>query len=73
MIEYVSIMETDIVIYTMKTEMMKLVVEIECFGMSTDEFDKETRSSDGSQPKQADMSCVYALNEPYLHEIHVVL
>nr|GEV13078.1 hypothetical protein [Tanacetum cinerariifolium] len=55
------------------TNMMKLVVEIECFGMSVDEFDKETGSSDGLQPKQADLSYVHALNEPYLREIHVVL
>nr|GEZ33838.1 hypothetical protein [Tanacetum cinerariifolium] len=50
MIKYVSIVETDMVIHTAKTYMMKLVVEIECFGMSADEFDKETRSSDGLQP-----------------------
>ncbi|GJY94510.1 hypothetical protein Tco_0510871 [Tanacetum coccineum] len=37
-----------------------------------DEFDKETGSSDGLQPKQADLSCVHALNELHLHEIHVV-
>nr|GEW36129.1 protein FAR1-related sequence 5 [Tanacetum cinerariifolium] len=55
-----------------ETDMMKLVVEIECFGMSVDEFDKETRSSDGLQPKQAHLSCVHALNEPHLCEIHVV-
>ncbi|GJZ56641.1 hypothetical protein Tco_0611834, partial [Tanacetum coccineum] len=29
-----------------------------------DEFDKKTGSSDGLQPKQADLSCVHALNEP---------
>nr|GEY38021.1 retrovirus-related Pol polyprotein from transposon TNT 1-94 [Tanacetum cinerariifolium] len=40
------------------TDMMKLVVEIKCFGMSADEFDKETGSSDGLQPKQADLSCI---------------
>nr|GEV24933.1 hypothetical protein [Tanacetum cinerariifolium] len=34
--------------------------------------DKETESSDGLQPKQADLSCVHVLNEPHLHEIHVV-
>nr|GEW39525.1 hypothetical protein [Tanacetum cinerariifolium] len=54
------------------TDMMKLVVEIECFGMTADEVDKETGSSDGLQPKQADLSCVHALNEPHLHKIHVV-
>ncbi|GKD90211.1 hypothetical protein Tco_1365718, partial [Tanacetum coccineum] len=42
------------------------------FGMSSDEFDKKTGSSDGLQPKQADMSCVHALNELHLHEVHVV-
>ncbi|GJY31119.1 hypothetical protein Tco_0414614 [Tanacetum coccineum] len=41
--------------------------------MSSDEFDKETGSSDGLQPKQADLSCVHALNELHSHEIHVVL
>nr|GEW81334.1 putative reverse transcriptase domain-containing protein [Tanacetum cinerariifolium] len=55
MIEYVSIVETDMVIHTAKTEMMTLVVKIECVGMNFDEFDKETRSSDGLQTKQADL------------------
>ncbi|GKC64054.1 hypothetical protein Tco_1096652, partial [Tanacetum coccineum] len=44
----------------------------QCFGKSFDEFDKETWSSDGLQPKQAYLSYVHALNEPHLHEIHVV-
>ncbi|GJW04041.1 hypothetical protein Tco_1562897 [Tanacetum coccineum] len=39
--------------------------------LSIVETDK-TGSSDGLQPKQADLSCVHALNEPHLHEIHVV-
>nr|GFA10696.1 integrase, catalytic region, zinc finger, CCHC-type, peptidase aspartic, catalytic [Tanacetum cinerariifolium] len=73
MIEFVSDVETDMVIHTVKNNMMKLVVEIECFGMSTDEFDKETGSSDGLQPKQSNLNCVHALNEPHLREIHVVL
>nr|GEZ76266.1 hypothetical protein [Tanacetum cinerariifolium]GEZ84279.1 hypothetical protein [Tanacetum cinerariifolium] len=47
MIECVSIVETDMVIHTVKTEMRKLVVEIECFGMNADEFDNETGSFDG--------------------------
>nr|GFA48249.1 hypothetical protein [Tanacetum cinerariifolium] len=51
---------------------MRLVVEIESFGKSSDEFDKETGSSGGLQPKQADLSCVHALNELYSHEIRVV-
>ncbi|GJR18008.1 retrovirus-related pol polyprotein from transposon TNT 1-94 [Tanacetum coccineum] len=71
MIDELSIVETDKVNYTVETNMMKLVVEIECFGMSFDEFDKETRSSDGLQPKQADLNCVHALNKHHLHEIHV--
>ncbi|GJZ29654.1 hypothetical protein Tco_0574301 [Tanacetum coccineum] len=72
MIDELSIVETDKVIHTVETDMVKLVVEIECFGMSFNEFDKETGSSDGLQPKQTDLSCFHALNEPHLHEIHVV-
>ncbi|GJR83120.1 hypothetical protein Tco_0153905 [Tanacetum coccineum] len=72
MIDELSIIETDKVNHTVETEMIKLVVEIECFDMSFDEFDKETGSSNGLQPKQADLNCVHALNEPHLHEIHVV-
>ncbi|GJX86279.1 hypothetical protein Tco_0337053 [Tanacetum coccineum] len=72
MVDCLSIVEIDKVIHTVETDMVKLVVEIKCFGMSFDEFDKKTRSSDGLQPKQADLSCVHALNEPHLHEIHVV-
>ncbi|GJV44229.1 hypothetical protein Tco_1428765 [Tanacetum coccineum] len=56
----------------LRTDMVVLVVEIESFGMSADELDKETGSFDGLQPKQADLSCVHALHEPHLHEIHVV-
>ncbi|GJS36573.1 hypothetical protein Tco_0534955 [Tanacetum coccineum] len=67
-----SIVETNKVIHTVETDIVKLMVETECFGKSFDEFDKETRSSNGLQPKQADLSCVHALNEPHLHEIHVV-
>ncbi|GJS42385.1 hypothetical protein Tco_0567428 [Tanacetum coccineum] len=141
MIDELSIVETGKVIHTVETDMVKLVVEIECFGTSFDEFDKETESSDGLQPmvagsdnssqerhhvidgingiitiseymEQLDpssrwensellanvgahsiegwscmetetsdgfcnqckriLSCVHALNEPHLHEIHVV-
>ncbi|GJR66432.1 hypothetical protein Tco_0012497 [Tanacetum coccineum] len=56
----------------METDIVKLVVEIKSFCMSVVEFDKETGSSDGLQPKQADLSCVHALNELHLHEIRVV-
>ncbi|GJU82048.1 hypothetical protein Tco_1284413 [Tanacetum coccineum] len=72
MIDELSIVETDKVNHTVETDMMKLVVEIECFGVNFDEFDKETGSSDELQPKQAGLNCVHALNEPHLHEIHVV-
>ncbi|GJZ81398.1 hypothetical protein Tco_0646392 [Tanacetum coccineum] len=72
MIDCLSIVETDKVNHTMETGIVKLVVEIESFGMSSDEFDKETGSSDGLQPKQADLSCVHALNALHLYEIHVV-
>ncbi|GKA83404.1 hypothetical protein Tco_0804999, partial [Tanacetum coccineum] len=71
MINELSIVETDKVIHTIETDMVKLVVEIKCFGMSFDEFYKETESFDELQPMQADLSCVHALNEPHLHEIHV--
>ncbi|GKD14608.1 hypothetical protein Tco_1199015 [Tanacetum coccineum] len=63
MVDWLSIVETDKVIHTMKTDIVKLVVEIESFGMISDRL----------QPKQADLSCVHALNKLHLHEIHVVL
>nr|GEZ08965.1 hypothetical protein [Tanacetum cinerariifolium] len=72
MIDYLSIVKTDKVNHTMETDMVKLVVEIECFGMSFDEFDKDTGLSNGLQPKQADLNCVHALNELHLHETRVV-
>ncbi|GJU76887.1 hypothetical protein Tco_1273957, partial [Tanacetum coccineum] len=62
----------DNVIRIVETDIVKLVVEIESFGMSFDEFDKEIRSSDGLQPKQAYLSYVHALNELHLHEIRVI-
>nr|GEY04330.1 hypothetical protein [Tanacetum cinerariifolium] len=69
MMDWLSIVETDMVIYTLETGIVKLVVEIESFGMSSDDFDKETVSFDKLQLKQADMSCVHALSELHLHEI----
>nr|GEX87913.1 hypothetical protein [Tanacetum cinerariifolium] len=47
MMDWLSIVETNKVIHTMENVIVKLVVEIESFGMSSDEFDKETESSDG--------------------------
>ncbi|GJY06675.1 hypothetical protein Tco_0373729 [Tanacetum coccineum] len=72
MVQWLSIVETDKVIHTVEIDIVKLVVEVKSFGMSSDEFDKETVSVDGLQPKQADLSYVHALNKLYLHEIHVV-
>ncbi|GKA46455.1 hypothetical protein Tco_0739338 [Tanacetum coccineum] len=72
MIDYLIIIETDKVNHAVETDIVKLMVEIESFGIRSDEFDKETGSSYGLQPKQADLSCVHALNELHLHEIHVV-
>ncbi|GKD44176.1 hypothetical protein Tco_1268821, partial [Tanacetum coccineum] len=60
-VDWLSIVETDKVIHTVKTDIVKLVVEIESFGMSSDEFDKEAGSSNGLQ-----------LNELHLHETRVV-
>ncbi|GJT21600.1 hypothetical protein Tco_0891537 [Tanacetum coccineum] len=72
MIDWLSIVETDKMIHTVETDIVKLVVEIKSFGMSFDEFDKETGSSNRLQPKQADRNYVHALNELHLHEICVV-
>ncbi|GJS03602.1 hypothetical protein Tco_0320110 [Tanacetum coccineum] len=72
MIDCLSIVDNDKVNHVMETDIVKLVVEIESFGMSFDEFDKETGSSDGLQPKQADLNCVHALNELHLHETRVI-
>ncbi|GJV90575.1 hypothetical protein Tco_1538388 [Tanacetum coccineum] len=71
-IDWVSIVETDKVIHTVETDIVKLVVEIESFGKSSEEFDKEIVSFDEFQLKQADLSCVHAFNGLHLHEIHVV-
>ncbi|GJX02641.1 hypothetical protein Tco_0186554 [Tanacetum coccineum] len=72
MVDWLSIVETDKMIHTVKTDMVKVVVEIKKFGKSSDEIDKETVSFDELQLKRADLSCVHALNELHLHEIHVV-
>ncbi|GJR66986.1 hypothetical protein Tco_0013051, partial [Tanacetum coccineum] len=72
LIDCLSIIDTDKVNHAVETDTVKLVVEYESFGMNFDEFDKKTGSSNGLQPKQADLSCVHALNELHLHEIRVV-
>ncbi|GKA07924.1 hypothetical protein Tco_0687255 [Tanacetum coccineum] len=73
MIDWLSIVETDKMIHTMETDIVKLMVEIENFGMSFYEFNKETVSVDELQLRQADLNCIYALNKLHLHEIRVVL
>nr|GFC31146.1 hypothetical protein [Tanacetum cinerariifolium] len=65
-------MKTDMVNHTEKTEMMRIVVEIEYVGKIADVFDKATGSFDDLQPEQVDLNYVHALNEPHLHEIRVV-
>nr|GEY02894.1 hypothetical protein [Tanacetum cinerariifolium] len=67
-----SIVETDKVIHNVEIDIVKLMVKNKSFLMNSDEFDKETGSSDGLQPKQVDLSCIHALNELNLHEICVV-
>nr|GEV62515.1 hypothetical protein [Tanacetum cinerariifolium] len=64
--------KNDMVIHTEKTRMMILVVEIEYVGMIADVVDTVTWSFDGLQPEQVDLKYVHALNEPHLHDIHVV-
>nr|GFC50336.1 hypothetical protein [Tanacetum cinerariifolium] len=59
-------------IHTEKTEMMRLVVEIEYVGKIADAFDKAIESFDGLQPEQVNLNYVHALNEPHLHETRVV-
>nr|GEX56186.1 RNA-directed DNA polymerase, eukaryota, reverse transcriptase zinc-binding domain protein [Tanacetum cinerariifolium] len=72
MMDWLSLVETDKVIHTVETNIVKLVVKIESFGMSFDDFDKKTVSFDELQLKQADLRCVHALIELHLHEIYVV-
>nr|GEV93169.1 hypothetical protein [Tanacetum cinerariifolium] len=72
MLGQLSIVETDKVNHTMETNIVELVVEIKSFGMSSDDFNKETVSFDELQLKQADLSCAHALIELHLHEIRVV-
>nr|GEY76990.1 hypothetical protein [Tanacetum cinerariifolium] len=50
MIDWLSIVETDKVIHIVEADIVKLVVEIESFGMSTNKFDEDTGSSDVLQP-----------------------
>nr|GFB74928.1 hypothetical protein [Tanacetum cinerariifolium] len=72
MIDWLRIIETEKVIHNVETDIVKLMVEIESFGMISDDFEKETMSFDELQLKQADLSCVHALIELHLHEFCVV-
>nr|GEY34125.1 hypothetical protein [Tanacetum cinerariifolium] len=72
MMDWLSIIETGKVIHIVETDIVKLVVEIKSFGMSSDDFDKETVSFNELQLMQADLSYVYALSELHLHEIRAV-
>ncbi|GKG53171.1 hypothetical protein Tco_0552439, partial [Tanacetum coccineum] len=67
MIDELSIVETDKVNHTVKMDMLKLVVEVGCFGKCVDEFDKVAVLFGEMQLKQEDRSYVHALNELHLH------
>ncbi|GJT28027.1 hypothetical protein Tco_0908302 [Tanacetum coccineum] len=54
MIDELSIVETDKVNHTVEMDMLKLVVEVECFGKCVDEFDKVTVLFGEMQLKQED-------------------
>nr|GFB53327.1 hypothetical protein [Tanacetum cinerariifolium] len=71
-IDWLSSVETDKVIHTVETDIVNFVVEIKSFGMSSNNFDKDTVSFDELQLKQADLSCVHALSELNLHGIRIV-
>ncbi|GKC15406.1 hypothetical protein Tco_1012188 [Tanacetum coccineum] len=73
MINELSIVETDMVIHTMKTDKVKQIVDVKSSGKSADEIDKETVSFGEMQLKQEDRSCVHASIELHLHAVHVVL
>nr|GEX27457.1 LTR Gag-Pol-polymerase 3 [Tanacetum cinerariifolium] len=60
------------VIHTVKTDIVRLVVEIECVGKIADAFDKASGSSDVLKPEQVGLNYVHALNKPHFHEIRVV-
>ncbi|GKF84057.1 hypothetical protein Tco_0248955 [Tanacetum coccineum] len=53
-------------------DILKLVVEVECFGKCVDEFDKVTVLFGEMQLKLEDRSYVHASNELHLHVVHVV-
>ncbi|GKB64915.1 hypothetical protein Tco_0921101, partial [Tanacetum coccineum] len=69
MIDELSIVETDKVNHTMKMDMLKLVVEVKCFGKCVVEFDKVTVLFGEMQLKQEDRSYVHASNRTVVHVV----
>ncbi|GKC49801.1 hypothetical protein Tco_1072546 [Tanacetum coccineum] len=75
MINELSIVDIDKEIHTVETNMVKLVVEIKCFGKSFDEFDKETWSSDWLQPKRKSvqkLSVHLKVFQFHIVDVHVI-
>ncbi|GJZ20892.1 hypothetical protein Tco_0557931 [Tanacetum coccineum] len=67
MIDELSIVETDKVNHTVEMDMLKLVVEVECFGKCVDEFDKVTVLFGEMQLNQEDAGVyVHASNENFI-------
>nr|GEX29473.1 hypothetical protein [Tanacetum cinerariifolium] len=64
--------KNDTMFHTEKTGMLRLVVEINVGGMTTDVIDKVTCSFDGFKLKPVDLKCVHALYELHLQDIRVV-
>ncbi|GKG23071.1 hypothetical protein Tco_0388374, partial [Tanacetum coccineum] len=71
-IDWLSIVETDKVIHTVETDIVKLVVEIGSFGINAEKFDMTTVSFGDLQQGQVDLDCVHALDKLHLHVVHVV-
>ncbi|GJZ07216.1 hypothetical protein Tco_0541009 [Tanacetum coccineum] len=72
MIDELSIIETDKVIHTVKTDKEKQIVDVESSGKGANKIDKETVSFGEMQLKQEDQICVHASIELHLHDVHVV-
>ncbi|GKC42775.1 putative reverse transcriptase domain-containing protein, partial [Tanacetum coccineum] len=72
MIDELSIVETDKVNHTMEMDMLKLVVEVECFGKCVDEFDKVTVLFGEMQLKQEGSELVHASKHFICYVVHDV-
>ncbi|GJR49375.1 hypothetical protein Tco_1399896 [Tanacetum coccineum] len=65
MIDWLSIVETDKMIHTIETDIVKLVVEIKSFGKSSNEFDKVTVSLDELQLRNfVNLPCTAIVKPP---------